>query len=40
MVVRIGFTKNPLQLTARTKVASAAKAPAKRSVFFVEDIVI
>jgi hypothetical protein len=36
----VGFWKNPLQLTARASVASAAKAPARRSLFFVDDMVI
>lgn len=36
----VGLTKNPLQLTARASVASAAKAPAKRSLCFADDIVI
>ena len=41
MVVRVGFWKKPLQLTARARVASAAKAPANRSLFFFcDDIVI
>ena len=41
MVVRVGFWKKPVQLTARAKVASAAKAPASRSLFFFcDDILI
>jgi len=36
----VGFTKNPLQLTATAKVASAAMAPAKRSFCLGDDIVI
>ena len=36
----VGFTKNPLQLTAKASVASAAKAPARRSLCFADDIVI
>ncbi len=36
--VSVGFTKNPRQLTANAKAASAAKAPIKRSFDFVEDI--
>jgi len=34
----VGFTKNPRQLTARANVTRAAKAPAKRSFDFVDDI--
>jgi hypothetical protein len=40
MVETVGFWKNPLQLTATARVASAAKAPASRSLFFADDIVI
>ena len=40
MLDTVGFTKNPVQLTASAKVASTAKAPASRSLFFVDDIVI
>jgi hypothetical protein len=40
MLETVGFVKNPLQLTARASVASAAKAPARRSLFFIDDIVI
>jgi hypothetical protein len=40
MLVTVGLTKNPVQLTARAKVASTAKAPASRSLYFVDDIVI
>lgn len=40
MLVIVGVTKKPRQLTARAKVASAAKAPARRSLYFVDDIVI
>ncbi len=40
ILVTVGFTKNPLQLTARARVASAANAPARRSLFLVDDIVI
>ena len=36
----VGFTKNPLQLTASARTASAPKAPARRNMFFVDDIVI
>jgi hypothetical protein len=38
--VTVGFTKKPLQLMARANVASAAKAPARRSFCLVDDIVI
>jgi len=38
--VSVGFTKNPVQLTAKANVASAAKAPAKRSLWFADDIVM
>jgi hypothetical protein len=38
MELRVGFTKNPLQLASKAKVASAARAPIKRSCDFVEDI--
>lgn len=37
-VVNVGLVKNPLQLTARANVASAAKAPARRTLCFVDDI--
>jgi hypothetical protein len=40
MVETVGFTKKPRQLMARAKVASAAKEPARRSLFFVDDIVL
>lgn len=40
MAVTVGFTKKPVQLKARAKVARAAKAPAMRSLCFVDDIVI
>lgn len=36
----VGFTKNPLQLTARAKTANPAKAPAKWSLCFPDDIVL
>ncbi len=36
--VRVGFTKNPLQLMASARVASAAKAPISRILCFVDDI--
>ena len=34
----VGFTKKPRQATPATRVASTAKAPAKRSLCFVDDI--
>jgi hypothetical protein len=40
MVDTVGFWKKPVQLTARAKVASAAKAPTGRSLGFVDDIVL
>jgi hypothetical protein len=40
MVETVGFTKNPVQLIASASIASAAKAPARRSFRFVDDIVI
>ncbi len=39
MVETVGFTKKPLQLTARTNVANAAKATARRTFCFVDDMV-
>jgi hypothetical protein len=36
--LNVGFTKNPLQLTANAKVASAANAPIKRSFEFFESM--
>jgi hypothetical protein len=36
----VGLTKKPLQLTAKASVASAAKAPARRSLYFTDDIVV
>jgi hypothetical protein len=36
----VGFTKKPVHPTVRAKIRSAAKAPARRSVCFVDDIVI
>jgi len=36
--VNVGFTKKPRQLTAKAKVASAAKAPMRRSLCFADDI--
>src|SRR2546421_307232 len=38
--VSVGFTKKPRQLIAKAKVASAAKAPARRSLEVIEDIFI
>jgi hypothetical protein len=38
--VMVGFTKNPVQLTASTKVASAENTPVRRSLFLVDDIAI
>lgn len=38
--VSFGFGKKPVQLSARAKVARAAKAPIRRSFWFVDDIVI
>jgi hypothetical protein len=40
MLVSVGFTKNPRQLTARAKVASAPKAPIKRSFDFVDNMLV
>jgi hypothetical protein len=39
MVETVGFWKNPLQLTARTNVANAAKATARRTFCFMDDMV-
>ena len=39
MLFSVGFTKNPLQLTARANIASAATAPMARICDLVEDIV-
>jgi hypothetical protein len=36
----VGFTKKPVHPTVRAKIRSAAKAPKRRSVCFVDDIVI
>jgi hypothetical protein len=36
----VGFTKKPRQLTARARVARAARAPARRSLWFADDIVM
>jgi hypothetical protein len=38
--VMVGFTKNPVQLTASTKVASVENTPVRRSLFLVDDIAI
>jgi hypothetical protein len=38
MLETVGFTKKPLQLTARAIVVRRAKAPARRSLCFVDDI--
>ena len=38
MVETVGFTKNPVQLTAKANMASAANAPARRSLYFVDAI--
>jgi hypothetical protein len=40
MLVIVGLGKKPVQLTAKAKAASAAKAPARRSFCFVDDIVM
>jgi hypothetical protein len=40
MLVNVGFTKKPLQLTAKARAASAARAPIRRSLCFVDDIVM
>lgn len=40
MADTVGFTKNPVQLMVKASVARKAKAPARRSLFFVDDIVI
>jgi len=36
----VGFTKKPVQLIVRARAARKAKAPARRSLCFVDDIVI
>jgi len=36
--LNVGFTKNPLQLTANARVASTANAPIKRSFEFFDDM--
>jgi hypothetical protein len=38
--LRVGFTKNPVQLTAKANEAKTANAPIKRKVFFFDDISI
>jgi hypothetical protein len=40
MEVNVGFTKKPRQLTARARVASAAKAQVSRSFCFWDDILV
>ena len=40
MLETVGFTKKPVQLMVKTSVARKAKAPARRSLWFVDDIVI
>jgi hypothetical protein len=40
MVDTVGFTKKPVQLMVKASVARKAKAPAMRSLCFVDDIVI
>jgi len=40
MADTVGFTKKPVQLMVKASVARKAKAPARRSLFFVDDIVI
>jgi|SRR5579862_1603463 len=38
--VSVGFTKNPVQLIASARVASAAEAPTTRILCFVDDIFV
>ena len=38
--LNVGFTKNPVQLAARTNALKAAKAPTKRRFFLFDDIPI
>jgi|SRR5882672_1680538 len=38
--VNVGFTKNPVQLTAKANMLSAAKAPAMRRLWFADDMVV
>src|SRR6202046_3729853 len=40
MADTVGFTKKPVQLMVKASVARKAKAPARRRLFFVDDIVI
>ena len=40
MELTVGFTKNPVQLTPRAKIARTPKAMARRSGFFLDDIVV
>ena len=40
MVDTVGLTKNPVQLMASARVASAARAPAKRRLWLLDDIII
>jgi len=40
MLVSVGFTKNPVQLTAKARVVSAAKAPMRRGLCVVNDIIM
>ena len=40
MLEMVGFTKNPVQLMVRASVARKAKAPATRTLCFLDDIVI
>jgi hypothetical protein len=40
MELMVGFTKKPVQLTPRAKIARTPNAPARRSVFFLDDIVV
>lgn len=35
-----GFTKKPVQLTARTNNASAAKAPVRRRFCWIDDMIV
>jgi hypothetical protein len=38
--VRVGLTKNPLQLTASASVASAANAPTRRILCCLDDMIV
>lgn len=40
IVVRVGFTKNPVQLMVKASATRRAKVPARRSFCLVDDIVI